>query len=403
LTTFDRLIDLEFFMPGRFAAASALAIVFFFVTACDQSTDQQAAPAPEPPEVTVASPLIKQIVEWDEYTGRFEAVERVEIRARVDGYLDSVSFTDGAIVEKDQVLFTIDQRPFQIALNRARAELEFAQKEFNRFEALSRTNAASRARLDEAQEALRLARSGVQQAELDLEFSVIRAPIAGRISRSLIDVGNLISGDTNATLLTTIVSLDPIHFYFEASEQQFLKYSRLNEQGARTGSRDTANPIYIRLQDEKEFTHIGRMDFVDNEIDANTGTILGRAILENEDEVLTPGLFGRARLLGSGIYDAVMVPDTAIGTNQSRKFVTIVNSEDKAEMRFVEVGPLRDSGLRIVRSGLSADDRVIVNGLQRARPGTTVRTKDTTIEEPDTGPTSTIPPEVMQRAAGSAQ
>ncbi len=373
-------------MRIRLAPISVVFAVSILLAACEQQ-EQASAPPPPPPEVTVANPLQKDIVEWDEYTGRFQAVERVDIHARVSGYLEEIAFEDGQLVEAGQTLFIIDRRPFTIALNRAQAQFEFAQKEFNRFQSLERTNAASQARLDQAAEALRSARADLQQAQLDLEFAVVKAPISGRISEATIDAGNLVSGDAQSgEPLTTIVSINPIHFYFEASEQQFLKYSRLNQSGARAGSRDAANPIFIKLQDEKEFAHVGRMDFVDNEIDESTGTILGQAILDNPDDFLTPGVFGRARLLGSGIYEATLVPDHAVGTDQSRKFVMIVNADGAAERRFVELGPLRDSGLRIIRSGLDGSERVIINGLQRARPGTPVTPVDGVIEEPNAPP-----------------
>ncbi|MEX0692922.1 MAG: efflux RND transporter periplasmic adaptor subunit [Rhodospirillales bacterium] len=362
------------------------------IAACD-GEDKAAAPPPPPaPEVTVAAPLLKEIVEWDEYTGRFEAVERVEIRARVSGYMDKVLFKEGQQVSAGQSLFVIDQRPFRIALDRTTAQYELARKENERAESLQRTSAASVARLDQTVEALRAAKADLDRAKLDMLFTEIKAPISGRISRNYVDVGNLVNGDTQAaTLLTTIVSENPIHFYFEISEQQLLKYSRLDKNGSRQTSRDTANPIYIRLQDEKDFGHVGRMDFVDNEIDPGTGTMQGRAILDNPDGILTPGLFGRARLPGSGIYQAILVPDAAIGTDQSRKFVTIVNAEGKAEMRFVEPGPIRASGLRIIRKGLGADDKIVINGLQRARPGTPVTVKEGVIEEPDTEPLPKLP------------
>lgn len=364
------------------------------LTGCDGQDKAAAAKkaAPPPPEVTVAAPLKKEIIEWDEYTGRFQAVERVEIRARVSGYLDKVTFKDGQQVNAGQSLFLIDQRPFKIALERATAQYELARKENERAESLQRTSAASVARLDQTTEALRAAKADLDRAKLDMLFTDIKAPITGRISRSFVDVGNLVSGDTQtASLLTTIVSEDPIHFYFEISEQQLLKYKRLNQSGKMPGSRDHANPVSIRLQDEKTFDHVGTMDFIDNEIDPSTGTMQGRAILENKSGILAPGLFGRARLPGSGIYQAILVPEAAIGTDQSRKFVTLVNAEGKAEMRFVELGPIRASGLRIIRSGLSGDEKVIINGLQRARPGTPVTIKEGVIEEPDSGPLPAMP------------
>ena len=356
----------------------------FLLAACLQE-EAEAPQQPQPaPEVTVATPLKKEIVEWDEYTGRFEAVERVEIRARVSGYLSEVQFLDGDLVEKGDTLFIIDQRPFRIAVDRAQAQYELAQKEFERSNQLRQSSAASQANLDRRAQELKVSKANLDQARLELSFTEIKAPIKGRIGQSNVDIGNLISGNgQDEEPMTTIVSTDSIHFYFEASEQQFLKYARLNKSGARPGSRDTPNPIYIKLQDEDKFTHVGSMDFVDNELDQGTGTIIGRAILENKTGFLAPGMFGRARLIGSGEYEAYLVPDSIIGTDQSRKFVMVVNADGKAEMRFVELGPLRDSGLRIITSGVSETDKVIINGLQRARPGTPVTTVDGNIEEKD--------------------
>lgn len=358
------------------------------VSACLPEDEKAAASQSRPaPEVTVAAPLKKEVVDWDQYTGRFEAVERVEIRARVSGYLSKILFQDGDIVEKGETLFVIDQRPFRIAVDRAQAQYDLAQKEFARSNKLRQSSAASEANLDRRRQELKVAKADLDRAQLDLEFTEIKAPTSGRIGRSNVDIGNLISGDLqNGTPLTTIVSTDPIHFYFEASEQQFLKYSRLNESGARPGSRDVANPVFVKLQDEDKFTHEGRMDFVDNEIDRGTGTIVGRALLSNESGLLAPGMFGLARLVGSGPYEAFLIPDTAIGTDQARKFVMVVNGEGKAERRFVKLGPLRDSGLRIIKEGLSENDQVIINGLQRARPGTPVKTKDGVIEEAASAP-----------------
>lgn len=366
---------------SKFAVIGAV----FLLAACGQeeASEQQARPAPE---VTVATPLKKEVTDWDEYTGRFDAVERVEIRARVSGYLSEIQFRDGDTVEKGDTLFIIDQRPFKIAVDRAQAQYELAQKEFARSDKLRQSSAASQANLDRRAQELRVAKSDLDETRLELSFTQIKAPISGLIGRSNVDIGNLISGDLqNGTPMTTIVSTNPIHFYFEASEQQFLKYSRLDKTGSRPGSRDTPNPLFIKLQDEDDFTHVGRMDFVDNELDQGTGTIVGRAILENNSGFLVPGMFGRARLVGSGAYEAYLVPDSVIGTDQSRKFVMVVNGEGKAEMRFVTLGPLRDSGLRVIKSGITETDKVIINGLQRARPGTPVKTVNGVIDEKDEG------------------
>lgn len=373
-----------------------------WLASCKESTENAAAPPA--PEVTVSAPLKKNIIEWDEYTGRFQAVERVEVRARVSGYLEEIRFKDGDIVQEGDVLFVIDQRPFQIALDRAQAQYELAYKDFKRVEGLRNSKAVSQEDFDSRLQEFRVAKADLEDAKLDVEFTEIKAPVKGRVSRNLADVGNLVNGDVlNATLLTTIVSLDPIHFYFEASEQELLKYVRLDRSGARPGSDDNPNPIYVKLQDEKEFSRVGRMDFVDNEVDAGTGTIQGRALFSNENTVIYPGMFGRARLLGSGRYEAMLVPDEVIGTDQSRKFVMVVNGEGKAQRKFVEIGPLRDSGLRIIRSGLDSSDQIIINGLQRARPGTPVTVAQGSIEEPgeDRLPVFEQPlPEIPETASG---
>ncbi len=362
---------------------SIISFVCLTISACNkQSNSNEAAAQLPPPEVTVSKPLQKKIIEWDEYLGRFLSVDRVEVLARVSGYLEEIRFKDGDIVEKGDVLFVIDQRPFRIALDRAKARYELAKKDFDRAEDLRKSRAVSQEDFDSRLQEFRVAKADLDQARLDMEFTEVKAAVTGRVSRNLIDEGNMVMGDVfNSTLLTTIVKLDPIHFYFEASEQELLKYIRLDRSGARPGSVKNPNPIYVKLQDEKEFDRVGRMDFVDNEVDTETGTIQGRAIFDNKDKLIYPGMFGRARLIGSGLYEALLVPDEVIGTDQSRKFVMLVNADGKAERRFVELGPVRDSGLRIIRSGLEPDDVVIINGLQRARPGTPVTTVEGTIEE----------------------
>ncbi len=374
-----------------------IGVLLPFLAACVSESQEAAAPPP-PPQVTVATPLQKPVVDWDEYTGRFQAVERVEVQARVDGYLDEIRFQDGEIVDKGDVLFVIDQRPFKIAVEGAQAELKQAEaeekrseSEFNRFSQLRESQTVSEEEFEERRQNMfgnrarvEAAKAAVDDAKLNLEFTEVKAPVQGRVSRNRVSVGNLIGGgSTGATLLTTIVSLDPIHFYFEASESQLLNYTRLNNCGARPGSRGKPNPVYVRLMDEDDFVHEGRMDFVDNEVDLETGTIEGRALFENADGVIEPGMFGRARLLGSGEYQALLVPDTAIGTDQSRKFVYVVNDDNQAEMRFVQLGPLQDNDLRVIRDGLDETDRVVIGGIQRVRAGSPVDAQDGDIEEGD--------------------
>lgn len=374
-----------------------LCATFAFLHLAASSTDALAQQNAAPP-VTVAIPVIKPVIEWDEYTGRFEAVERVEIRARVSGYLDSIHFRDGQMVEKGDLLYVIDPRPFEAAvvqaqaeIERASAELAFASKELERGEQLVKNRTISRAQVDTRRSArnvaaaeLKAARGAMQLAQLELEFTQIKAPVAGRVSSTRIDVGNLVSGGTTqSTLLTTVVSLDPIYFVFDASEADFLKYARLNQEGARASSRDADNPVFVRLMDETEWTRMGAMNFVDNELGLGSGTIRGRAVFDNPTGIITPGLFGRLRLLGSGEYTATLIPDRAVLSDQARKIVMTVDSEGTVVPKPVDLGPVID-GLRVIRTGLDAEDRVIINGIQRARPGSKVSPELTILDEKDT-------------------
>jgi RND family efflux transporter MFP subunit len=357
----------------------------FLLAACQQ---QPAATPPPPPQVTVSQPVARAVIEWDGYTGRLEAVESVEVRARVSGYLQSVHFTDGAVVKKGALLFVIDPRPYQAELNRAQAGLEQmsarferTQKDFVRAQQLLRSRAISQEEVDtrsadqrEAQEAVQAARAAVDAAGLNVEFTQVKAPISGRISRQLVTEGNLINGGTgNATLLTTIVSLDPIYGYFEVDERSYLKYTGLwrNDNGRRPGARDAKTPVYLGLANETGFPRQGHLDFINNQLDANTGTMTGRAIFPNPDLALVPGLFARVRLPGSNRYEALLLPDEAIGSDQTQRFVLVVNDQHIVEYRKVELGPIID-GLRVIRDGLKPQDWVIVNGVQRVRPGAKV-------------------------------
>ena len=344
--------------------------------------------------VKVLTPITEKLIEWDEYTGRFEAIDKVEVRARVSGYLESIHFKDGDYVDAGKTLFIIDQRPFDLAVKEARAKVESveAQKELSnrnleRAEKLLKAGAISRQDYDSrfeqekvTQAELARANAALNTALLNLKFTEVKAPISGRISRHTVSKGNLISGgDTGATVLTTIVSTDPIYFYFDASEAQLLKYIRLDRSGEREASRSKANPVFVKLIDEDDFVHEGHMNFVDNEVDQSTGTIQGRAIFKNSDGILEPGMFGRARLPGSGLHDALLVPDDVIGTDQNQKFVYIVDAENKVALKFIEIGPLHNENLRIVRSGLDGTEKVIINNLMKIRPGMPVQveTKET--------------------------
>jgi len=352
-----------------------------------------AASAPPPPPVTVARPLQKMITEWDEYTGRFVAVEQVEIRARVSGFIDAVYFNEGQLVKQGDILFVIDPRPYKLAveqaqadLERAKAKLQIASLDVQRAAPLVRSQTLTEREFDtrraterDAAGQVSAAEAALKQAELNLEWTEVRAPITGRISDRRVDPGNLITGGpSGATLLTVIVSIDPIHFVFDGSEADFLRYIRLSKSGARPSSRDVQNPVAVRLADETEFKHEGRMNFVDNALNPRTGTIRGRAVFDNKDGFLTPGFFGRLRLFG-GESNALLIPDSAIASDQSRKIVFTVADDGTVGTKLIELGPIVD-GLRVIRSGLAATDRIVIDGLQRARPGQKVTPQDGTIK-----------------------
>jgi membrane fusion protein, multidrug efflux system len=367
-----------------------LLIMALLQSGCDS---KPAVTAAGPPPVTVARPLQKSITEWDEYTGRFAAVETVEVRARVSGFIDSVHVNEGQPVKEGDLLFVIDQRPYQIAVEqakadveRAKAKLEIASLDVQRATPLVRSQSLTEREFDtrksterDAAGQVASAEAVVKQAELNLEWTEVRAPTTGRVSDRRVDRGNLITGGQNgATLLTVIVTVDPIHFVFDGAEADFLRYLRLAAAGTRPSSRDVQNPVAVRLADEADFTHRGRMDFVDNALNPKTGTIRGRAVFENKDGLLTPGFFGRLRLFG-GEREALLVPDAAIVSDQSRKIVFTVANDGTVGTKLVELGPIVDE-LRVVRSGLAATDRIVIDGLQRARPGQKVKPEDGKIE-----------------------
>lgn len=376
---------------GRAALLAAGLTGLLALAGCGQGGQGKGA-QPAAPQVVVSQPVKKAVQEWDEYTGRFAAVEEVEIRARVSGYLTVINFKDGQIVFKGDPLFVIDPRPYQAAADiaragvaQARSSVQLAQRELERARDLRQTQAVSQAVLDTRSQQLQNAQAGllaaeaqVRAAELDLEFTAVKAPVTGRVSNRRVSVGNLVSGGSaQSTLLTTIVSLDPIHFYFDADQASYLRYVRLSRTGERASSRDAANPVQLALPDEQGFVHQGRIDFVDNVIDDGTGTIRARAVFDNPDMVLTPGMFARLRLIGRPDYDGLLLPDAAIGTDQNRRFVMVVDKDNKATYHPVTTGPLID-GLRVIRDGLMATDKVITAGLQRVRPGAAV----TPVEQP---------------------
>ena len=369
------------------AVSAALLAALVGLSGCkSEATTAQQAPAPQ---VSVASALERDVTEWDEFTGRLEAVESVEVRPRVTGYIESVNFTEGSTVKKGDLLFVIDPRPYQAELSKAEAELaravarsELAVADEGRSAKLLDIKAVSREEYDsrinatrEAKADVAAARAAVDSAKLNLEFTRITAPISGRVSKAAVTAGNLVTGGSNtAALLTTVVSLDPMYVTFEGDEQIYLKYNELSRRGERSSSRDAANPVLMGLANENGYPHHGAMVFVDNQVDPRTGTIRARASFENKDGFLTPGLFARVKLLGHNSYHAVLVDDRAIGTDQSQKFVYVVDAENKVAYRPVKVGRLSD-GLRIVQQGLQPGETVVVNGMQRIRPGVVVATE----------------------------
>lgn len=369
---------------GSALLIAGLAAILMSSSGCQpEATSPQTVQSQPPPAVTIATPVRQQVVEWDEYTARIEAVEDVEVRARVSGYLEKVAFSDGAVVDEGDLLFVIDRRPFEAELrereaqvNQSRAAATNARTQFERARRLRTSQSVSeeeftlRRTASQAAEAdVQSALAALEAARLNLEFTEVRAPISGRISRPFVTQGNFVSGGTaGADLLTRIVSLDPIHAYFEASERGFLKYVRLSKSGERPSSRDVRNPVFAQLADEDGFPHRGYIDFIDNLLDPNTGTMTGRALLPNPDGVLTPGLFARVRLPGSGIQDALLLPDAAIGSDQTEKYVVVIDDDNVASYRRVEIGSIVH-GLRLIRSGIADTDRIVIAGLQRATPG----------------------------------
>jgi membrane fusion protein, multidrug efflux system len=359
-------------------------LVALLLTGCGQKNEQQAAPAAPP--VTVAQPTKRMVTDWDVFTGRFDAVEQVQIRARVTGFVNSVNFRDGAIVNAGDLLYVIDSRAYEAVaaqadgqLADARAKVELGKRELDRALTLNQTQAVADSIVDQRRQALQAARAAevqsegaLKRAQLDVEFTHVLAPISGRVSRHLVSVGNLVQGsESGATLLTSIVSLDPIYVYFDMDESIYLRNSRLWFEGKRPSSRDTPNPVQITLSGDTKPSHEGKMDFLDNRLDVSTGTLRGRAVVDNHDLSILPGQFARVRVIGSAPYEGLLLPDIAIATDQSRKIVFVVKDDNTVEARPVVLGAL-DDGLRVIKEGLKPDDKVIVDGLQRARIGAKV-------------------------------
>ncbi|GAA4781981.1 efflux RND transporter periplasmic adaptor subunit [Lysobacter hankyongensis] len=356
-------------------------LVAAVVSACSGSQASPGADMPPPPDVSVAQVISRNVKQWDDFTGRVSAVETVQLRPRVSGYVERVAYREGDEVRKGQLLFLIDQRPYRAALAQAEAQLERARSEARlarsqdvRAQTLIDAKAISREEFDTRKAAtaqsdavVRAAEAAVAAARLDLQFTEVRSPIDGRAGRALATVGNLAQAD--ATMLTTVVSLDPVHVYFESDEQAFLRYAGL----ARTGQRDaTRNPVRVGLADETGYPHAGTVDFIDNQVDPATGTIRARAVLPNPDRVFTPGLFARVQLEGSAEFKALLIDDKAVLTDQDRKYVYVLGPGNTAVRRDVVLGrtiEIPGSGpgqaLRVVQSGLTAQDKVIVNGVQK--------------------------------------
>jgi RND family efflux transporter MFP subunit len=349
--------------------------------------DAAAQGAPPAPPVQVANPLAKRITNWDEFTGRFEASEQVEVRARVSGFIENVHFRDGSLVQKGDLLFTIDQRPYKLAVDvaraevaRAKAQVELSQNEVERAEGLTQNRTITardvdqrRANLNSAVGSLQGAEANLKNAELNLEWTEVRAPLAGRISNRRVDPGNLIAGgQSGASLLTTIVAVSPIYFTFDVSEADYLRYARMSNPREGTGSKDAGTVVEVRLSDETKWGRRGQVNFLDNALNARSATIRGRAVFENKDQFLTPGVFGRLRFY-AGEGDALLVPDTVIASDQASKIVLTVGPENKVVPKPVVLGPLSE-GLRVIRSGLTTEDKVIVGGSANpmVRPGVAV-------------------------------
>lgn len=411
----------------------AAAIMVAALAGCDRGGQPQHAALP-PPTVTVAQPVQRTVVDYDEYVGRFAAVDSVEIRSRLSGYLSAIHFTDGQMVKKGDLLFTIDRRPFEIVLEQmranlaqARANLAFTEADLQRGQALLQNKTITEQLYDQRVQAKNVAQAAVaaqeamvHSAELDLDqYSELRSPIDGRIGDRRVSVGNLVTGGTsgNTTLLATVVSVDPIYFEFTFDEQSYLRYARFAKARAAAQKKDqiadaqatsqadppdgqraadppaagvdTGTPVSLKLIDEKNFDHAGKIDFIDNAISTSSGTIRGRAIFANPDDGFTPGMFGRIRVPGSLPYAALLIPDSAIGSEQARKYVLVVDTGGMVHQKYVTLGQL-DGGLRVVKEGLAANDRVIVDGLMHARPGIKVKAEEK--------PVSTSPSEAGDRA-----
>jgi RND family efflux transporter MFP subunit len=376
----------------KLGMAVSAAIVIASLVACGKSGNGTGG-APPPPQVSVATVIEKRVKDWDEFTGRLQAVETVEIRPRVSGYIDKVAFKEGGQVKRGDLLFVIDPRPYKAEYDRANADvkryktaLDLGHIELDRVQHLKDSGAVSQEELDERKSSVSQSQANVSGSEaaleaaaLNLNFTRVTSPIDGRVGRAEVTRGNLVTGGSNGgTLLSSVVSMDPIYLYFDADEQSYLRYTQMARSGERPSSRDANNPVQVGLANEDGFPHQGIVDFVDNQLNPQTGTIRARAVLQNKDGQFTPGLFARVQLLGSGEYAAILIDDQAVNTDQSQKYVFAIGANNTVEYRKVKLGRIID-GLRIVREGLKAGDVIVVNGGQRVHPGSVVTPQQVTM------------------------
>jgi RND family efflux transporter MFP subunit len=389
----------------RKALAAGIVALSIALSGCSGGSESEAPPPA--PEVTVATPLVRDVLDWDDYVGRFESIEAVEVKPRVSGYLVGIHFRDGQYVRQGQLLFTIDARPAQAQLDQARAQLARAEAqlvnartELARSRALAAQRAASVEELEQRQAALRSAeadvaagRANVRARQLDVGFTRVVAPISGQVSERRIDRGNAVTADQ--TVLTTVVSTDPLHFAFDGSEALLLRYQR------QSGGVQLGAPVRVRLQDEAQYVHAGRLDFVDNSLNAGSGTIQARAVVPNPDGFLKPGMMGRLRLAASPAYRALLVPDTAIVTDAARRVVYVVDKQGTVGMRPVQLGPM-DGNLRVIRSGLTPQDQVVIGGIQRAMPGQKVKPRKGRIPPPTASAPDVQPPQPAPASAATS-
>ncbi|MFC3031421.1 efflux RND transporter periplasmic adaptor subunit [Pseudoalteromonas fenneropenaei] len=347
------------------------------------------------PQVSVAPVISQRITEWDEFTGRLEAPEQVSLRPRVSGYIESVAFIEGALINAGDTLFVIDQAPFKAEVQRldgelqqAQSRLQLAKSEYARAHKLSSQSAISaeqvdqrRSQLQQAEAQLQSVKSALQLAELNLSYTEVKAPISGRVSRALITKGNYVTA--GQSLLTSLVSTDKVYAYFDADEQTYLNYIKLAQHGERPDVREVAHPVFMELAGERDFPHHGVVDFMDNQINPTTGTIRARAVFDNADGNFLPGMFARIKLSGSGSFQGVLIEDRAIGTDLNHKFVLVLDEANHVQYRGIELGE-KLAGLRIIKAGLQAHDKIVVNGLQRVRPGTPVNPQFVEMSDNDT-------------------